>query len=385
MDFEDFTPGEQDGVKWSFAAVLRKMAAEARTGVLRVEGEGTVWELSLSQGTIRGVTLPGEGQRFLERLLVGMGFIEERSLQKALKRARKSGSTLDEILVRDHSLTHEAIQIVRMTDAREHILDLFARIGVMATFRKESPPLILDVPLQVGNLVEEAERRQKMIPLLRSRVSGPRSVFVRLPGSADEVLGRFTTVGQAPESPGGEEAAVITPNEQIVYYHVNGVRTVEELGLVTGLGIYEATLALYRLDGHGFIQLLEREGEGEKDGTPRVLGVVFGMFFSALMGAMVAGLIVGTMTLGIGRPVAQIHIVSFHSQSVTHFRIRTALRNHHLVHGAYPVLLRELVQRSLLHTDDLTAVAGMEWEYRAIDRAQRYDLKRAPGKLDPRP
>ena len=66
---------------------------------------------------------------------------------------------------------------------------------------------------------------------------------------------------------------------------------------MSGLGIYEATLALYRLDGHGFIRLLEREGEGEGDGAPRVLGVVFGMFFSALMGAMVAGLIVGAASL----------------------------------------------------------------------------------------
>jgi hypothetical protein len=88
------------------------------------------------------------------------------------------------------------------------------------------------------------------------------------------------------------------------------------------------------------------------------------------------------MTLGLGRTGEQIDLVSLESQTQSASRVRSALRSHHLVHGVYPVALRELVQRELLHSNDLVAVAGLDWEYRAFERGQRYDLKRGPVPLD---
>lgn len=384
---EQSTGGAGDArTKWSFARVVQLMYEQQRTGILDVSGADGEWQIHLREGQVVNV-VPVEGRRWmLGDVLVATEAITEEQLLKALKRAKRSGGRIGKVLIESELISPDVLKKYLDLQMRETLFPLFQMLGITATFRKEPPdPLEEASPVPIPWVLKEAQRRVREWPLLEKRVPSLGAVYAKEPGTIREILG---SVGSGvrevdPDSLdelAAQEAALegeIGGNERIVYYYVNGQKTVAQLALASGLGQFETTKALYRLAGRGYVRMLTEEGEGERQAEktifPVLFQIAFYLFLAAVVGLLVFWRIGGLDDRGLGlgtdRELAQV-VRPAHRE-----RVRRALDAYHAEVGAYPQSLAALVEARYLQPEDVLPTAlGAVASYERLGSGDRYAL-----------
>jgi hypothetical protein len=263
-------------------------------------------------------------------------------------------------------------------------------VGITARFRDEPPePLEEITPIPIPYVLKDAGRRIREWPLLEKRVPSQDAVYAKAPGTIGEILG--TQGGGVrevdPNTRVDEEAALegeIGGNERIVYYYVNGRKTVGQIAMASSLGAFETTKALYRLAGQGYVRLLAEEGEGERKREATIFPLLFQIAFYMFLGAVVALLVfwrIGGLAGAAGGlgPMTAVELqpVLLAPQQE---RVRLALEVYHAETGVFPEQLRALVDEGLLEDRDLQGEAlGGDPSYTRLGGGDRYVLRIGAG------
>jgi len=277
---------------WTFARVLQRMYERQATGILRVSTPDGEAALSIQDGKIVGYR-DGEATIVsLTRYLVESGMVAPNELLRLEKRAEKSGQSLEQTLIDSGMLQEEVLRRFVELATRERILALFQRSGITCKLQKERP--ISDlwlVAMPIPYFLKTGAKRARHWPALHKRLPRPdlvldkRAIYNKTVLGAQQALLMGGEDGAAPV--GGADA--ITGNERIVYYYLNGKKTLEQLGFATCLGPFETARALARLLDKDYAFVLEEEGRGER---LRARHVVFPAALRLVAWGLVAALMV---------------------------------------------------------------------------------------------
>ena len=361
---------------------LRSMYEESRTGVLEITGdEGTV-KVHLKEGKIVHALPPPGSDWLLGHVLIESGSIPERKLYRILRKHRRTGRPLENLLIEQGTLTRDVLSKLLDLQLRETILPLFQQIDLHCDFRDEPPQVndfIRAVPIPF--LLKEVDRRAKEWPGLRRLGIHRDQVYDK----TEESLGRFL-------APGGEEDAGgvgghLGAAERVVYYYVNGRKTVGQVAFASFLGEFETIRAVHLLKRRQFVVLKERKGAGEQHEDPTILPKLVGLAYYLMLAALVASLVIlrpAALELVEGLVSGDIAARSTPVVQAQDARVRAAVEIYFAQHGAYPETLIHLAEAGLL-TDAESTRASRHIDYHPMDEGYRFERLDAPSAAAPEP
>lgn len=276
------------GGEWTFARVLQLMDQEGRTGVLEVGSGDDTTRIHLRKGYVVGVSEKvGRGGWLLADYLVHSGTVSAEALVGARRDAEKRRMDIEEVLV-ERKLVSEDI-LKRFVDQQhaELLFPLFRRQGLAIRFIEERPVQSrFATALPVSYVLKQAEREAAEWPALRQRVGLPESVYRKDGSVMAELLG-YTE----PDEDASEPLPELGPNTRIVYFYVNGAKTVEQVARASGLTLYETYKAMNELLDSYLLTLVTTHGEGERaigGGSPMARAVTV-LTYLLLAGILAAG------------------------------------------------------------------------------------------------
>jgi len=249
----------------SFGAILKKMHLESRAGRLHIESPDGSVVLHLREGKIINVDLSGGMEWAIGEYLVGTGSISERKMLKCVRAAEASGTAPEKIAVERGYITQDvAFRFVEL-HAKEAILPLFTRVGIMVRFHNETPnanPLL--PPISVPFLIKEGSKRAAEWPALNKRIptfdmlyDKDPSFLTTLRRAEGDAVDPFKTAS------GGRAMGA---NERMVYFFVDGKRNIRQLARVAGLDLYCTCKALFNLESRFMVKATGECSDGAADG-----------------------------------------------------------------------------------------------------------------------
>ena len=155
---------------------------------------------------------------------------------------------------------------------------------------------------------------------------------------------------------------MIGGNERVVYYYINGKKTVRQLSYASCLGEFDTHVALVRLFDEGFIEVVTERGEGEARRNKRVLlPTAFRALAYGLTAILVTALVIfrpGALEnpsdlISLVPPELEARLTAQARAQVEH-----ALDIFLVTEGHYPAELGELCDAKLLTADELSS-AGL--------------------------
>ena len=210
-----------------------------RTGVLLTRSDGVERALVLTDGNVAWACSTSTGER-LGELLCRMGLADRSRVDAALllQGARAPHHRLGQLLVQQQALAEDDVS----RGLRHQVVEIFlgllvTRAGSFVFLRgvdRAALPVSLDLDTQA--LLLDGLRRLDEMELYRTRVL------------SSEVQPRPT--GKALPQPDGEDT---TSEMALVHALCDGARTVADLAAKSALGEFEATKAIYRLLGAGYL------------------------------------------------------------------------------------------------------------------------------------
>ena len=264
------------GSEWTFAKVLQLMDQEGRTGVLEVGSGDDTTRIHLRKGYVVGVTEKvGRGGWVLAEYLVQSGTVSAEALVAARREADKRSTEVEELLVERNLVSEDILKRFVDQQHAELLFPLFRRQGLAIRFIEERPTQSrFATPLPVSYVLKEAEREAEVWPTLRQRVGLPESVYRKDGSMMAELLGYVE-----PDDDSEEPLPELSANSRIVYFYVNGKKTVEQVARGSGLTLYETYKAMAELLDNYLLTLVTTHGEGEQESDegshlPRVISVL---------------------------------------------------------------------------------------------------------------
>lgn len=236
---------------WTFARVLQVMVEKSNTGVLDVMGPDGEVKLHLDHGRIVDVETARGGSWKLGDFLVESDTVAQNDLVKADKRARKTKVPLEQVLLDRELVTDDQLKRFVELHVRETVFPLFQKTGITCQFHEgtqRANPWMSPMPIAV--FLKAAGKRVEAWPTLLKRIPHEDMVFDKVEAHIAALLGG----GGAPNVDG---------NDRVVYYHVNGKKTVRQLAYASCLGEFETYTALCKLYDGGYIDVASQHGEGE--------------------------------------------------------------------------------------------------------------------------
>ena len=354
--------GTVRGTRGDLRRTVKTMYDESRTGVLEVTGdEGTV-QIHVKDGKVVHAVPPPGSDWLLGHVLVESGTVPEKKLYRLRRKHRKTGRSLEVLLIEQGSLTHDVLSKYLDLQLRETIVPLFLQDEVHAEFRDE-PPLVNDFvrPVPIPFLLKEAEKRKKEWPVLQRLGIRQVAVFDK----TDESIAQFLGGGEGRLESATAEGQ-LGASERLVYYYVNGRKTVQQVAFASCLGDFETIRALNQLKRRGFIYLVEREGKGEQHEDPTMLPKLIAMTFYLFLSVLVAGIVLLEPPLVrqlLTTVSGQEDVRSAYIRDAYSARIRKAVDLHFTRYGEYPTVLFELGAREILPGDELAYnIEGLVYE-----------------------
>jgi hypothetical protein len=277
----------------SLASVLKLLYQQARTGVLCVATPDGEVRVHFREGRVVQVERPsGQGYPLGDYLAEG-GIISARKLLRALKVAAARQVPPERVLLERKWVAEEVLKRFVGMVARETILPLFARVGLVLTF----DPGRVDVcpwlpPMTVPFLLKEGQRRAREWPVLLKRIPSSSAVYRKDPSFLDSLFQEGEQNYNPLFSDKGDPD--LGPSERMVYYYVNGVRTIRQVSRVAGLGEFDVTRALYNLENKYMVNVVRLDGEDRPESKE-----IRPLVVSAVMSVVLVGLVA---LLGLGRP-----------------------------------------------------------------------------------
>lgn len=351
---------------WSFAEVLRLMYDKERTGILDVSGLSGQWEIHLRAGQVVNLVVR-EGQNWnLGNLLIEGGALTDPEMLKANKRAKKNNESLETAILSLNLVTKDVLRRYVVLDTKETLFPLFEQVGITCRFR-DQPPILNDLldAIPVSFLLKEASRRIKLGPKIGKVVKDAEAVYAKKPEFLRLMLGGTGSMLRTVEGNEDDPSDALTPssvdteitaNERIVFYYLNGKKTITQVARTSGLGLFETKKALCRLISRRAVDLVQEQGTGESvpDKT------IFPILFRLSMYVVIVGIISLTWWFRGGEITQSRGLLSTLSGPMAAAfvapqlqRIRSGLDVFFLENGNYPAQLRELVEKNILFDDDI--------------------------------
>jgi len=272
----------------SFGAILKKMHLESRMGQLHIESPDGRVVLHLRDGKIVNVDTPSGEAWAIGEYLVGTSSISERKMLKCVRIAEGTDSAPENIAVERGYITQDvAFRFVEL-HAKETILPLFTKVGIMVRFQNEAPrsnPLL--PPISVPFLIKEGSKRAAEWPSLIKRIPTFDMIYDKDPSFLN-TLRRADGDAMDPFKVADGDRAM-GANERIVYFFVDGKRNIRQLTRVAGLDLYSTCRALYNLESRFMVKATgERSSDTATGGTifPFLIRVVTFVGLAAALAAL---------------------------------------------------------------------------------------------------
>ncbi len=272
----------------SFGAILKKMHLESRTGQLHIESPDGRVVLNLRDGKIVNVDTPAGEAWAIGEYLVGTGSISERKMLKCVRAAEGSDAPPEKIAVERGFITQDvAFRFVEL-HAKETILPLFTKVGIMVRFQNEAPkvnPLL--PPISVPFLIKEGSKRAAEWPALIKRIPTFEMIYDKDP-SFLATLRRADGDAMDPFKVADGDRAM-GANERIVYFFVDGKRNIRQLTRVAGLDLYSTCRALYNLESKFMVKATGERSTGTTSGGtifPHLIRLVTFLGLAAAVAAL---------------------------------------------------------------------------------------------------
>ena len=347
---------------WTFARVFKRMYEKNLTGRLEVFGPAGEITIHLREGKVVNVENTDGAAWKLGDFLLESETLVESQLYRAMKKARKAGEPVEANLLRRKLLTEDILRRFVELEVKETIFPLFRKTGVTCQFEDVPPqdnPWLSPIP--VSYFLRGAKKRVQAWPRLLKQIPDDDLVLDKVDAYIGTILGKSEALVSVAQdaSEGADTVTQIGANERIVYYYVNGRKTVRQLAYASCLGEFETTLALTQLYDRGFIDVAQRHGQGEKLKRRRsVLPIVARTL--AYLGTLALVVSLAWFRPGaLQNPVGFVRIMppqlSNHLQSHHRARLEHALDRFFVSRGEWPVSLTELVESGVVDPRDIEA------------------------------
>lgn len=335
---------------------LHLLYEESRTGTLEVTGDEGKVAIHLREGKVIHAEAAQGSEWRLGRLLTESGTISSRKLYRMLARHRKTGRPIENLLIEHGLLTPDVLARFLDLELRETLLPLFLQQHVHCEFRDEPPEVGEFVrPMPIPFLLKEAEKRAEQWPVLRRLGISREAVYDK----TDDSIGHFLVRGTAAEMAADDEDVTTAPlgaSERLVYYYVNGEKTVSQVAYASCLGEFETIRALALLRRRGYIYLKERQGQGESVAARNILPRVVWLVFYGLLATLLTFMIIWRPSeldelaaIITGQPVVTTPI----EERAVVDRLHQAVRLHFALTGGYPPDLKRMSGDGTLEPDEL--------------------------------
>ena len=254
---------------WTFARVFQRMYERSKSGILEVMGPDGEARLHLQAGKVVNLETSDAGNWRLGDFLVESETVASNELARLVLKSEKSGKPLEQLLVDKGLVTADILKRFVELHVRETIFPLFRKTGITCRFEELEPtanPWMSPIPAPY--FLKNAGRRAELWPRLNKRIPHDEVVFDKVDAYIKTVLGETSSIifteEEGEKKPQQDTGDHIGGNERIVYYYVNGKKTVRQLSYASCLGEFETYIALVKLFDKGFIEVREQRGKGEK-------------------------------------------------------------------------------------------------------------------------
>jgi len=271
----------------SFAGILKLLYTNRKSGILKVQSAEGELLIHFNEGKIVGVEMPRGQEWIIGQYLTEGEVISVRKLYKALRISTQRGSTPEEVLVGRKYVSPDVLKRYMDLYSREVILPLFGKVGLVCSFVAEEPVENRWLPpVSVPFLLKEGEKRAKEWPLLAKRIPSPGVVY----GKDKSFISQVVKDGDDQGNPlfSDKVDPELGANERIVYYFVDGKKTVKQLARAGGLDLFSTYKSLYTLENKFMVKVLKTQGEEgvrEKSIVPFLVKTVYyGLIVAALAG-----------------------------------------------------------------------------------------------------
>jgi len=269
----------------SFADILKFLASNRKTGILKVVSAEGELLLHFSDGKIVGVDMPKGQEWVIGQYLTEGEVISDRKLMKALRVASDNGQSPEEVLVRKRYVSPDVLKRFMDLYSREVILPLFSKVGLVCSFLADPPVENRWLPpVSVAFLLKEGDRRAREWPLLTKRIPSPSVVYAKDKSFIAQVV-----------KDGGESGnplfsdrldPELGANERIVYYFVDGRKTVKQVSRASGLDLFSTFRALYTLENKFMVKVVSSQGTEVQRDSALVHAAVRVVFYGLILLAL---------------------------------------------------------------------------------------------------
>lgn len=274
----------------NFAGILKLLYSNQKSGVLKVRSPEGELNLHFMEGKIVGVETPRGQEWVIGDYLVEGKVLSVRRLIKAVNIASRKGLSPEEVLVRKGYISPDVLRRYMDLYSREVILPLFSKVGLVCSFLQETPQSNRWLPpVSVPFLLREGEKRAHEWPLLTKRIPSAAVVYDKDKSFISQILkeGEEGTTPLFSDKLNPELGA----NERIVYYFVDGKKSVKQLSRSSGLDLFSTYKALFNLENKSMVKVVGSQGTQVPKEAALIPYIVKGFFYLLIL-AVVAGLIV---------------------------------------------------------------------------------------------
>jgi hypothetical protein len=269
----------------SFAGILKMLSSNEKTGILKVvSAEGQVL-IHFRQGRIVNVEMPMGRDWLIGQYLVEGEVVSERKLVRALKHAKKKRISPEDALLSKKYVSPDVLKRYMDLYSREVVLPMFGRVGLVCSMLPDPPVENQHLPpISVPFLLKEGERRAREWPLLTKRIPSQSVVYAKDKSFISQVMKDADKAATPLFS--DKVDPDLGANERIVYYFVDGRKSVKQLARECGLDMFSTYRALYMLENKFMVRAASAQGSWvEKPGKLLPLAVKL-LFYGALLAAL---------------------------------------------------------------------------------------------------
>lgn len=352
------------GTRQRLSQLLERLDRQGRSGQVEVRSPRRRARVHIRKGYVVNTdVIEGAEDWALGAYLTESGTVDPADLMGAQRYADDKKMPLEDALLIRGLISEDVLKRFVDLQVQESLFPLFALPEVELEFLEErprTPPLATSLPCTY--VLKEADRRAELWPQLRRKVSPGRAVYKKDPALLPELLGYV-------ESDGDDQEPLpeISASARVVFYHIDGVRTVSQVAKASGLGTFETFRALAELADNYLVELVTADGRGadavrsQKSPMPTF---VMWIAYVVLAGLLALGLqwvasnadrLGSSLTASSGdiAPVVEAHRL----RAVEH-----ALESYHLRHGTYPESLSVLATEGYLGRDARESISTLTYE-----------------------
>jgi len=244
----------------SFAGILKMLAASQKTGILKVRSTDGEVLIHFKEGRIINVEMPMGRDWLIGQYLVEGEVVSERKLMRALKYAQAKRMAPEDVLIAKRYVSQDVLKRFMDLYSREVVLPMFGKVGLVCSMLPDPPVENKNLPpISVPFLLKEGERRAREWPLLVKRIPSENVVYAKDKSFISQVLKGTDKSGEGAFS--DKTDPELGANERILYYFVDGHKSVKQLARESGLDMFSTYRALYTLENKFMVRVASVQGE----------------------------------------------------------------------------------------------------------------------------